>query len=49
MSHIAPQLKIRLPKALKDWIEREARTNCRSQTAEIVYRLEQARKQQEAA
>lgn len=49
MRQIEPQLKIRLPKALKEWIEAQARTNCRSQNSEIVYRLEQMKKQQEAA
>lgn len=45
-----PQMKIRLPKPLKDWIEERAAENVRSQTAEIVFRLEQARKlEQEAA
>lgn len=44
-----PQMKIRLPKPLKDWIEEKAAENVRSQNAEIVYRLEQAKKLQEAA
>jgi len=44
-----PQMKIRLPKPLKDWIEEKAAENVRSQNAEIIYRLEQAKKLQEAA
>lgn len=44
-----PQMKIRLPQELKAWIEAKAAENVRSQTAEIVYRLEQAKKLEEAA
>jgi hypothetical protein len=50
MRQSQPQMKIRLPQHLKDWIEERAAENVRSQTAEIVFRLEQARKlEQEAA
>lgn len=43
------QMKIRLPDNLKQWVEGQAKANHRSQNAEIVYRLEQAKQQQEAA
>lgn len=49
MRQSEPQMKIRLPKELKDWLEEQARANCRSQTAEIVFRLEQAKRLQSAA
>ncbi|TVT66114.1 MAG: Arc domain-containing protein [Pseudomonas sp.] len=38
-----------MPLELKLWLEGQAKANCRSQNAEIVYRLEQVRKQQEVA
>lgn len=37
-----PHMKIRLPAALKAWLEAEARRNCRTQNGEIVFRLEEA-------
>lgn len=43
------QMKIRLPDELKRWVEAQAKANCRSQSAEIVFRLEEAKRQQEAA
>lgn len=39
-----PQFKVRLPEDLKEWIKEQATKNCRSQTAEIVYRLGEAKK-----
>lgn len=47
MKQTDPQMKIRLPEGLKQWIEVQAKTNCRSQTAEVVFRLEQSRIQHE--
>ncbi|MGP5356484.1 Arc family DNA-binding protein [Pseudomonas helleri] len=44
-----PQFKTRLPEELKEWLEEQARANCRSQTAELVYRLKEAKRQQEQA
>lgn len=44
-----PQMKIRLPKYLKDWVEEKAAENVRSQAAEVVFRLEQARKLEQGA
>lgn len=44
-----PQLKIRIPEELKKWLEEMAKENCRSQTAEVVYRLSEAKKQLEQA
>lgn len=38
-----PQLKIRLPLRVKDWIEAEAKANERSQSAEIALRLDRMR------
>ncbi|MDR6377331.1 Arc family DNA-binding protein [Paraburkholderia caledonica] len=35
-----PQMKLRLPAALKDWLMAEAEVNRRSVNAEVVYRLE---------
>lgn len=43
------QFKLRLPGDLKAWVCRQAKANHRSQNAEIVHRLEQAREQQEKA
>lgn len=44
-----PQMVVRVPEELKVWIKVQAALNRRSQNAEIVYRLEQAKKLQEAA
>lgn len=35
-----PQMKLRLPAALKDWLTEQAEANRRSVNAEVVYRLE---------
>jgi hypothetical protein len=35
-----PQMKLRLPAALKDWLTAQAEANRRSVNAEVVYRLE---------
>lgn len=43
------QMKIRLPAELAEWVKSQSIANCRSQNAEIVFRLEQAKKLQEAA
>ncbi|RRV41278.1 Arc family DNA-binding protein [Pseudomonas sp. o96-267] len=44
-----PQMVVRVPEELKVWIKVQAALNRRSQNAEIVYRLEQAKKLEEAA
>lgn len=44
-----PQMVVRVPEELRVWIKVQAALNRRSQNAEIVYRLEQAKKLQEAA
>ncbi|UNY42228.1 Arc family DNA-binding protein [Pseudomonas phage UFJF_PfDIW6] len=49
MSRKDPQFNLRLPEELKQWIESQAQANCRSQTAELVYRLREAKRQQEQA
>lgn len=35
-----PQMKLRLPAALKDWLTDQAEANRRSVNAEVVYRLQ---------
>lgn len=40
MSREDPQMKIRLPADLKDWIDKSAAENGRSMNAEIVARLQ---------
>jgi hypothetical protein len=49
MSRQDPQVVVRLPEQLKEWLKAQATANRRSQNAEIVFRLEQAKRQQEAA
>ncbi|WP_346015710.1 Arc family DNA-binding protein [Pseudomonas sp. ER28] len=44
-----PQLKMRLPEELKQWVETEAKRNYRSQTAEIVFALMEEKKRREQA
>lgn len=49
MARKDPQFNLRLPEALKQWLETQAQENCRSQTAEIVFRLsEEKRREQQA-
>lgn len=49
MSRQDPQVVVRLPEQLKEWLKQQAAENRRSQNAEIVFRLEQARRHQDAA
>jgi len=50
MARKDPQFNLRLPEELKQWLENQAQENCRSQTAEIVFRLmEEKRRQEQAA
>lgn len=42
------QTNMRLPTELKEWLKQKAATNFRSVTGEIVARLEQSRKAEEA-
>ncbi|ROQ53670.1 Arc family DNA-binding protein [Pseudomonas putida] len=42
-----PQMKLRLPEELKQWVEIEAQKNLRSQTAEVVFALLEERKRRE--
>jgi hypothetical protein len=44
-----PQFNLRLPEEVKEWVEQNAKENCRSQTAEIVFWLTAAKKRQEQA
>jgi hypothetical protein len=43
MSRLDPQLKIRLPRPLKIWLEASARANGRSLNAEIVQLIQRAK------
>ncbi len=43
-----PQFNVRLPQDIKDWIQQKATENFRSMNAEIVARLDESRKQEEA-
>ena len=43
------QAKVRLPQELLTWLKIQAAASRRTQNAEIVFRLEWAKKQQEAA
>lgn len=49
MSRTDPMLRVRLSASLKEWIEAEAKRNCRSTNGEIVYRLETDRLRAERA
>ena len=49
MSRQDPQVVVRLPEPLKEWLKAQAIHNRRSQNAEIVFRLEQAKLLQDAA
>ena len=42
-----PQLRIRLPPDLDEWLEQQAQTNRRSKSSEVAYRLQEARKASE--
>lgn len=44
-----PQMKVRLPEELKEWVEHEAQKNCRSRTAEVVFALLEEKKRREQA
>ncbi|MNG22110.1 Arc-like DNA binding domain-containing protein [Pseudomonas linyingensis] len=47
MSRKDPQINMRIPASLRDYLAEQAKANHRSQTAEVVYRLEQSRVQDE--
>jgi hypothetical protein len=49
MSRKDPQFNLRLPEALKQWVENEAQKNFRSQTAEVVFALMEEKKRREQA
>lgn len=42
-----PQVNMRIPSSLRDYLAEQAKANHRSQTAEVVYRLEKSRIQDE--
>lgn len=42
-----PQMKIRLPAALKGWIKAMAARNRRSENSEVVFHLEQCKSREE--
>lgn len=39
-----PQFNLRLPGEIKQWVEEEAKKNCRSQTAEVIFALREEKK-----
>lgn len=43
-----PQFNMRMPPNLKDWLQQKASDNFRSLNSEIVARLNESRKQEEA-
>lgn len=43
MSRKDPQVNVRIPASLRDYLVEQAAENRRSQTAEVIYRLEQSR------
>ena len=47
MSRKDPQFNLRIPASLRGYLAEQAKANHRSQTAELVYRLEQSRMQDE--
>jgi len=49
VSRADTQVNVRIPHALKAWLQEQAATNRRSFTAEVVVRLEESKKMQEAA
>ena len=49
MSRADTQVNVRIPHALKAWLNEQAGANRRSFTAEVVLRLEESKKKQEAA
>lgn len=40
-----PYFRMRIPREIKDWIENEAKENKRSQNSQIIYCIEQQKKQ----
>lgn len=48
MARIDEQTNVRLPAELKEWLKSQAVAARRSVTAELIFRLEQSRKAQEA-
>lgn len=42
----APQIKVRVPQELMDYLRDQAERNCRSMTAEINFRLLQTKEQE---
>ncbi|MFG0675901.1 Arc family DNA-binding protein [Delftia sp. WSY_7] len=47
MAQSEVQTNVRLPAALKTWLQEQAETARRSLTAEVVHRLEESRARQE--
>lgn len=43
----APQIKVRMPQDLMEYIREQADRNCRSMTAEINFRLMQSKEQEQ--
>lgn len=47
MSRKDPQVNLRIPASLLDYLAKKAEANHRSRTAEVIFRLEQSRVQDE--
>jgi hypothetical protein len=43
MSREYPQMRVRMPLPVKEWLQQSAERNCRSMNAEIVFWLETVR------
>jgi hypothetical protein len=43
MSRADPQMNLRVPVSLREYVAQQAKANHRSQTAEIIHRLEQTK------
>lgn len=40
----SPGFKVRITRDMDEWLEQQAKANCRSKTAEVEFRLSQARR-----
>lgn len=48
MATLSEQTNVRLPAGLKEWLAAQARENHRSLNGEVVHRLEESRRKDEA-
>lgn len=49
MARTDPQFNLRLPEELKAWLADQAKKNCRSATAELIYLISREKGRQEQA